>query len=106
MPILTYDKLTDSLRDIIRNHDTPLAQYVFTSGSTSRKYNRQLDQILTTIRSGGLIVNDVLMHVALINAPFGGLVNLVMALIMVSFRSEVLLMKELQWNKIMERFHG
>ena len=99
LPILTYDKLTDSLRDIIRNHDTPLAQYVFTSGSTSRKYNRQLDQILTTIRSGGLIVNDVLMHVALINAPFGGLVNLVMALIMVSFRSEVLLMKELQWNK-------
>lgn len=72
LPILTYDKLTDSLRDIIRNHDTPLAQYVFTSGSTSRKYNRQLDQILTTIRSGGLIVNDVLMHVALINAPFGG----------------------------------
>ncbi|RCK60529.1 Aldehyde dehydrogenase, dimeric NADP-preferring [Candida viswanathii] len=72
LPVLTYDKLTTAIRQVVSTHDTPLAQYIFTSGSTSRKYNRQLDQILTGVRSGGVIVNDVLMHVALINAPFGG----------------------------------
>ena len=34
-----------------------------------------MDQILTYVRSGGVIINDVLMHVALINAPFGGIGN-------------------------------
>ncbi|KAG7662571.1 HFD1 [[Candida] subhashii] len=72
LPILTYDNLDDALLQITRHHDTPLAQYVFTSGSTNRKYNTNLDKVLTTIRSGGVIINDVLMHCALVNAPFGG----------------------------------
>ncbi|MCP8717020.1 MAG: aldehyde dehydrogenase family protein [Asgard group archaeon] len=75
LPILSYDKLSDAIKQVLNQHDTPLAQYIFTSGSTSRKYNRQLDQILTYVRSGGVIINDVLMHVALINAPFGGIGN-------------------------------
>ncbi|EGW34661.1 uncharacterized protein SPAPADRAFT_57711 [Spathaspora passalidarum NRRL Y-27907] len=75
LPIITYEKLSDALIEVQRRHDTPLAQYIFTSGSTSRKYNRQVDQILTAIRSGGTIINDVLLHVALLNAPFGGVGN-------------------------------
>ncbi|KAI5966694.1 hypothetical protein KGF57_000658 [Candida theae] len=73
LPIIPYDNFTDTIKEIVRQHDTPLAQYVFTSGSTSPAKNRQLKQVITSIRSGGLIVNDVMMHVSLTNAPFGGI---------------------------------
>ncbi|KAI5955737.1 hypothetical protein KGF54_001239 [Candida jiufengensis] len=73
LPIIEYDNLSTAISEVVRQHDTPLAQYIFTSGSTSRQYNKQLNQILTSVRSGGTIINDVLMHVALINAPFGGI---------------------------------
>ncbi|KAI5956088.1 HFD1 [Candida margitis] len=73
LPVIVYDNLTTSIKEIIRQHDTPLAQYVFTSGSTSPKKNLPLKQIITNIRSGGLIVNDVILHVGLTNAPFGGI---------------------------------
>ncbi|KGU23250.1 hypothetical protein MGK_05150 [Candida albicans P57055] len=72
LPILTYTDLEKSCREIIANHDTPLAQYIFTSGPTSRQYNSQINTITTLVRSGGLVINDVLMHIALHNAPFGG----------------------------------
>ncbi|KAI3404678.2 HFD1 [Candida oxycetoniae] len=73
LPIIKYDSLSDAISEVVTQHDTPLAQYVFTSGSASPRYNKQLKQVLTNVRSGGVIVNDVLMHVALINAPFGGI---------------------------------
>lgn len=72
LPILTYASLGEAITQVVRRHDTPLAQYVFTSGSTSRHKNKPLDQILKSVRSGAVQVNDVLMHVALPNAPFGG----------------------------------
>ncbi|CAI5757790.1 unnamed protein product [Candida verbasci] len=72
LPILTYDNLSKSVEEVVSLHDTPLAEYIFTSGSTNRKYNKQLDIILKGVRSGAVIINDVLLHVALINAPFGG----------------------------------
>ncbi|KAI5970190.1 hypothetical protein CANMA_000801 [Candida margitis] len=72
LPVLTYTDIGDACKDIIRNHDTPLAAYIFTSGYTSAEKNPQIATIKKSIRSGGLIVNDVLMHIALHNAPFGG----------------------------------
>lgn len=72
LPIIEYSNLTDALTTIVRRHDTPLAQYVFTSGKNSRK-NPQVNQVLTTVRSGAVIVNDTVMHAALANAPFGGI---------------------------------
>lgn len=75
LPIIEYSDLSEAVSSVISNHDTPLAQYIFTSGPTSRHKNKQVDQILTSIRSGGTIVNDVLLHVALPNAPFGGIGN-------------------------------
>ncbi|KAK6457509.1 aldehyde dehydrogenase [Scheffersomyces xylosifermentans] len=75
LPILTYTNLSESLSKLQSRHDTPLAQYIFTSGPTSRTKNPQIDTILKAVRSGGTIVNDVLMHVALVNAPFGGIGN-------------------------------
>lgn len=75
LPILTYSNLTESLKQIIQTHDCPLSQYIFTSGSTSRAKNTQIDKILTYIRSGATLINDTLIHVALADAPFGGIGN-------------------------------
>ncbi|KAK6892153.1 Aldehyde dehydrogenase, dimeric NADP-preferring [Candida tropicalis] len=72
LPIITYTDLKQACNEVISHHDTPLAQYIFTSGSTSRKYNSQINTISIMIRSGGLVINDVLMHISLHNAPFGG----------------------------------
>ncbi|CAI5760338.1 unnamed protein product [Candida verbasci] len=72
LPIITYTDINNTCDEIINNCDTPLAAYIFTSSSTSDKYNKQLAIIKSKIRSGGLIINDVLMHIALHNAPFGG----------------------------------
>ena len=73
LPIIEYESLSTAITEVVRQHDTPLAQYIFTGGSSSQKYNKQLKQIVQSLRSGGIIINDVLMHVALVNAPFGGI---------------------------------
>lgn len=73
LPIITYSNLADAVTEVVRRHDTPLAQYIFTSGATSPQKNEQVNLIFKSIRSGALLVNDVLMHVALANAPFGGI---------------------------------
>ncbi|KAK6457565.1 aldehyde dehydrogenase [Scheffersomyces xylosifermentans] len=75
LPILTYSDLKVALKKLTSTHDTPLAQYIFTSGSTSRAKNPEIDTILRTVRSGGTMINDVLMHFALRAAPFGGIGN-------------------------------
>ena len=72
LPILTYDDVETASNEVIANHDTPLALYIFTSGATSPRVNPQIKTIATKVRSGGMVINDVLMHIALHNAPFGG----------------------------------
>ena len=44
----------------------PLALYIF---STSQS---EINEILNQTQSGGVTINDVIMHVAIPNAPFGG----------------------------------
>lgn len=73
LPIIKYSNLESVVDHVVKDHDQPLVQYVFTSGSNSRSKNKPLDFILRRVRSGDIIVNDVLMHVALTNAPFGGI---------------------------------
>lgn len=73
LPVLSYTSLESAVREVVARHDTPLALYVFTSGSFLRKKNKDVDLIRTAIRSGGTIVNDSIMHVSLANAPFGGI---------------------------------
>ncbi|CAK9442333.1 uncharacterized protein LODBEIA_P60760 [Lodderomyces beijingensis] len=72
LPIVTYSNLNDACSQVVKNCDTPLALYVFTCGATSSDKNPAIKTIKSTIRSGGLVINDVLMHIALHNAPFGG----------------------------------
>lgn len=72
LPILTYSDLKLAVREVVKRHDTPLALYIFTSGPILREKNKQVDYIRSAVRSGGAIVNDSILHVALDNAPFGG----------------------------------
>ncbi|KAG7194780.1 uncharacterized protein KQ657_004461 [Scheffersomyces spartinae] len=73
LPIVSYANLDRALSEVITRHDTPLAQYIFTSGSTAPEKNALVAKIARTIRSGGLMINDTILHVGLANAPFGGI---------------------------------
>lgn len=73
LPILEYTDLDSAIDEARRQHDTPLALYIFTGGAQSRKKNVKVDRIRAKIRSGGTIVNDVVMHVGVTSAPFGGI---------------------------------
>lgn len=76
LPVIAYDDLKETVEHIAGGEfDTPLAQYIFTSGPANRNKNPDVNTILTTLRLGGVIINDVLLHVALVNAPFGGIGN-------------------------------
>ena len=65
LPIIPYDNLDDAI-NLVKEHDSPLATYIF---SNDQKY---IDQILTDVSFGGGCVNDVVMHLANYNLPFGG----------------------------------
>ncbi|CAN6628898.1 fatty aldehyde dehydrogenase Hfd1p [Trichomonascus vanleenenianus] len=68
LPILTVDDIKeDGVQFVLENHDTPLALYVFTSD------NKEAQYILDRTRSGGAIVNDVLLHAGVKTVPFGGI---------------------------------
>ena len=65
LPVVTYDTLDQALR-YVNERPRPLALYYFgLSGSAQRK-------VLTQTHSGGVCINDTLMHVAVDDIPFGG----------------------------------
>ncbi|RYZ88292.1 MAG: aldehyde dehydrogenase family protein, partial [Proteobacteria bacterium] len=65
LPILAYQKESD-LQDVISRYEKPLALYVF-SGDDAFS-----ERIITTYSFGGGCVNDVLVHCASDQLPFGG----------------------------------
>lgn len=65
LPILTYRKLEEAV-DFINSREKPLALYVFS------KKNKNIDYVLQNTSSGGAAINDVLIHLANHNLPFGG----------------------------------
>jgi coniferyl-aldehyde dehydrogenase len=65
LPLLPYDRLEESLREIGRRA-RPLAVYYF--GSDERELHRILDRTV----SGAVTVNDVAAHFLVENLPFGG----------------------------------
>ncbi|CCF55494.1 hypothetical protein KAFR_0A00560 [Kazachstania africana CBS 2517] len=67
LPIVKYNDLDDLLDKVIRYHDTPLVQYIFSDSKP------EIDHILRRVRSGGCVINDTIVHVAMQNAPFGGI---------------------------------
>lgn len=65
LPIMTYEKL-DQVLSYIQAHPKPLALYVFSRNQKS------IDRILTETSSGGVCINDVVLHYGNSNLPFGG----------------------------------
>lgn len=65
MPIVTVEKIEDSF-DVINSRPKPLAVYVFTN-------NEQLKKgFVENISSGGMLINDTVLHVSISGLPFGG----------------------------------
>lgn len=65
LPVLTYERLDDAI-DYVNARPRPLALYWFGDSTATR------DEVLRRTVSGGVTVNDTLMHVAHENLPFGG----------------------------------
>jgi acyl-CoA reductase-like NAD-dependent aldehyde dehydrogenase len=65
LPILTYEKLEDAIA-YVNDHPRPLALYYFDSQQA------RIDKVLRDTISGGVTINDVLLHVAQSDIPFGG----------------------------------
>jgi len=66
LPLLPYDRLEDAVA-ALRASPRPLAFYPFT------RNRAQLARLLDRIPSGGVSVNDTLLHVAQPDLPFGGI---------------------------------
>ncbi len=65
LPVLTYENLDEAIA-IINAKSKPLALYIF---SRAREIQ---DKILENTSSGGVCINDTVMHVAVDTLPFGG----------------------------------
>lgn len=65
LPILEYSDLENTI-SFIRKNDKPLALYYFSENKQSIEY------IINSISSGGVTINDTIIHVASSNLPFGG----------------------------------
>lgn len=65
LPLISYDKLDDAIA-FINARPRPLALYLFAREQTV------IDQVLRQTVSGGVTVNDTLLHVAQEELPFGG----------------------------------
>ncbi|KAF3959725.1 hypothetical protein CMV_015486 [Castanea mollissima] len=65
MPILTVEKVEDSFK-IIQSKPKPLAAYLFTNDEQLKK------NFVQNVSSGGMLINDTILHVATDGLPFGG----------------------------------
>ncbi|OBZ87681.1 Aldehyde dehydrogenase, dimeric NADP-preferring [Choanephora cucurbitarum] len=66
LPIIPIDNIDEGIK-IVNSKPYPLALYVFASS----KYN--YDHILDRINSGGVLINDIIMHLQELSLPFGGI---------------------------------
>ncbi|CAO2145836.1 unnamed protein product [Urochloa humidicola] len=65
LPIVTVEKIEDSI-DVVNAKTKPLAAYLFTK-------NKKLQQdFVANVPAGGMLVNDVALHLANPYLPFGG----------------------------------
>ncbi|CAO3592759.1 unnamed protein product [Absidia cylindrospora] len=68
LPVITYNDLDEAIT-MIKKNPPPLVLYVFS------KKQKLIDQVLQNTQSGGVCVNDTLMHQAEYSLPFGGVGN-------------------------------
>lgn len=65
LPVFTYEKLDDAI-GYVNDHPRPLSLYYFDNNQ------RRIDRVLRETVSGGVTINDVMLHVAQSDLPFGG----------------------------------
>ena len=65
LPVLTYSKTNEAI-DLIRHRPKPLALYIFS------KNQHNIDRVLAETSSGGVCINDTVIHFSQTNLPFGG----------------------------------
>jgi len=65
LPVVLVESVQDAV-DIINARSRPLALYLFTKDS------KAVDYVLQNTTSGGVVINDVLMHFTTPALPFGG----------------------------------
>ena len=65
LPVKTYDQVGETI-DYVNDHDRPLGLYYFGADGSEK------EQVLSHTTSGGVTVNDVIMHIAHEDLPFGG----------------------------------
>jgi coniferyl-aldehyde dehydrogenase len=66
LPVKSYQRVDEAI-DYINAHDRPLGLYYFGTDKDER------DRVLDRTTSGGVSINDVVMHVAQEELPFGGI---------------------------------
>lgn len=67
LPVLTFENLSE-VTDYVNRHEKPLAAYYFGAKSSANDF-------IAATSSGGVCVNDVLLHIANHHLPFGGVGN-------------------------------
>lgn len=68
LPIMTYDKIEDTI-NMINSHPKPLALYIFSEDKNV------IDKVVESISYGGGCINDTVSHTASVYLPFGGIGN-------------------------------
>jgi len=66
LPVKTYKQVSEAV-DYVNDHDRPLGLYYFGQDS------KEQEDVLTNTTSGGVSVNDVIMHISMEDLPFGGI---------------------------------
>lgn len=67
LPVMEFD-VTDEVIQYVNAHEKPLAFYYFGDAATARK-------VIAATTSGGVCINDTIMHIANPRLPFGGVGN-------------------------------
>jgi coniferyl-aldehyde dehydrogenase len=65
LPVKTYENVEEAI-GYVNDHDRPLGLYYFGADPAEQ------DKVLTRTTSGGVSVNDTIMHVSMEDLPFGG----------------------------------
>ncbi|TPE57569.1 aldehyde dehydrogenase family protein [[Mycoplasma] falconis] len=68
LPIISYQNIDDIIVEI-NERPSPLALYVFS------KDKKNIEHIINSINSGGVAINDTIMHISSKKLPFGGVGN-------------------------------
>ncbi len=67
-PILPFENLDEVIR-LVNSKDKPLAIYYFSEDKN------KIEKVLNSTSSGGVTINDTLVHVSSSYLPFGGVGN-------------------------------